>query len=116
MTINTPDAVPASLGRLDQYLTQALILAADLRGSTACQLAEAQTVAWVLAAENHALWCVDVPDLDALDLRGCIAAALREVQDWDLLLAAGYPEVSRLCVLLADVHRALAAPNTAGRG
>ena len=31
MTINTPDAVPASLARLDQYLTQALILAADLR-------------------------------------------------------------------------------------
>lgn len=116
MTITTPDAVPASLSRLDQLLTQAVILDADHWDETAHQLGEAQLIAWVLAAEHFALLTVEVPGLASLDLPGCVAAALREVQDWDLLLAAGYPDVTKLRILLADVHCALNAAGAGGRG
>jgi len=115
MTITTPAAVPGSLSRLDQLLTRAVVLDADHWDDTACRLGEAQTTAWVLAAEHSALQIVDVPGLSSLDLPGCVAAALHEVQDWDLHLAAGYPDLTRLRVLLADVHRTLAT-GTRGRG
>ena len=110
MTITTPAAVPASLSRLDQFLTRAVILDAAHFDDTAQQLGEAQLIGWVLAAEHLALLTVDVPGLDALDLPGCVAAALREVGDWDLALAARYPDLTRLRVLLADVHHALTDP------
>lgn len=113
MTITTPAAVPASLSRLDQFLTRAVALDADHWDHTAQLLGEAQLIAWVLAAEQSALLSVEVPGLTRLDLPGCVAAALGEVQDWDLQLAAGYPDLARLWALLTDVHRALA---TTGRG
>lgn len=116
MTITTPEAVPASLSRLDQLLTRAVILDANHWDEAAHQLGEAQLIAWVLAAEHFALHSVEVPGLASLDLPGCVAAALSEVQGWDLLLAAGYPDVTKLRILLSDVHRALNAAGAGGRG
>jgi len=50
-----------------------------------------------------------------MSLRNCIDQALREVQSWDLSLAADLPDLARLRVLLSDIRRDLDVVS-AGRG
>jgi len=102
-----------SIGRVDLLLGRATVLSAVWFDETAAAIQEAMGLALYLAAAHPSEGPVEVPGLDSLDLLGCVGAALREVQSWDLLLAAELPGMGRLEVLLSDVRRALA---TAGRG
>jgi hypothetical protein len=108
MTTHTPTEAWAPLNRLDQLLTRALILAADRWDDTAALIAHAHAIARVLAAEHDAP-PIEVPGLAELDLPGCVAVALREAQGWVVVRAGSLADLTKLRVLLADVHRALAA-------
>lgn len=102
-----------SIGRVDLLLGRATALTAVWFDETAAAIQEAMGLALYLTAAHPGQTPVEVPGLASLDVEGCVDAALREVQSWDLLLAADLPGMGRLEVLLSDVRRALAA---GGRG
>ena len=102
-----------SIGRVDLLLGRAAALSAVWFDETAAAIQEAMGLALYLAAAHPCSSPIAVPGLEGLDVPGCVDAALREVQSWDLLLAGDLPGMGRLEVLLSDVRRALA---TAGRG
>jgi len=66
-----------------------------------------------MAATHPSSQPVDVPELTRLTALESVENALREVQTWDLALAADLPDLARLRVLLADVRREL--DSTLGR-
>ena len=55
---------------------------------------------------------LEIPGLASMSLADCIDQALREVQSWDLTLAADLPDLARLRVLLSDVRRDLDVVST----
>ena len=83
------------------------MLTADRFDDVAAMIQEAMGIAMLMAATHATNRPVDVLGLALLDARACIGQALREVQSWDLTLAADLPDLARLRVLLADVRREL---------
>lgn len=100
--------IPAeSIGKFDLLLGHATMLTADRFDDVAAMIQEAMGIAMLMAATHPTNRPVDVLGLAHLDARACIEQARREVQSWDLTLAADLPDLARLRVLLADVRREL---------
>ena len=97
--------IPAeSIATVDLLLGHATMLTADRFDDVATRIQEAMGIALLMAATHQSGRPVDVPGLTRLDALACIEQALREVQSWDLALAADLPDLARLHVLLADVR------------
>jgi hypothetical protein len=91
-----------SIGRVDLLLGQATMLTADRWDEVACTVDEAMGIVLLMAAAHPSSRPVDVPGLARMSALDCVAQALREVQSWDLALAAALPDLARLRVLLSD--------------
>jgi len=68
---------------------------------------EAIGIVLLMAAAHPSSRPTDVPGLASMSVTDCVDQALREVQSWDLALAAALPDLARLRVLLTDVRRDL---------
>ena len=102
--------IPAeSIATVDLLLGHATMLTADRFDDVATRIQEAMGIALLMAAIHPSGRPVEVPGLAGLDALGCIEAALREVQSWDLALAVDLPDLGRLRVVLSDARRALLA-------
>lgn len=95
------------IAKVDLLLGQATMLTADRWDDVAAMIHEAMGIALLMAATHPSSRPVEVPGLARLSVIECIEHALREVQTWDLALAADLPDLARLRVLLADVRRGL---------
>lgn len=103
-----------SIARVDLVLGRATMLTAVWFDEVAAGIQEAMGIALFLAALHPSEAPVEVAGLDGLGVAECVDQALREVQSWDLLLAADLPGLARLEVALSDARRALtAAPGRA---
>jgi len=98
-----------SIAKVDLLLGQAIMLAPDDWDDVTADLHEAMGIALLMAAQHPTGEPVDRPDVSQRDVLGCVEQALREVQSWDLALAADLPDLARLRVLLTDVRRELVA-------
>jgi len=98
-----------SIAKVDLLLGQAIMLAPDDWDDVTADLHEAMGIALLMAAQHPTGEPVDLPDVNQRNVLGFVERALREVQSWDLALAAGLPDLARLRVLLADVRRELVA-------
>ena len=107
--------VRESIGRVDLLLGQATMLTAVRWDEVAGMVQEAMGIVLLLAATRPSSQPVDIPGLASMSLGDCIDEALREVQSWDLSLAADLPDLARLSVLLSDIRRDLDVVS-AGRG
>ena len=96
-----------SIAKVDLLLGQAIRLAPDDWDDVAADLHEAMGIALLMAAQHPTGEPVDRPDVSQRDVLGCVEQALREVQSWDLALAADLPDLARLRVLLTDIRRDL---------
>jgi len=96
-----------SIGKVDLLLGQARMLTADRWDEVAGMIQEAMGIVLLMAAAHPSSRPVDVPGLASMDAMDCVDQALREVQSWDLALAAAVPDLARLRVLLTDVRRDL---------
>ena len=94
-----------SIAKVDLLLGQATMLNADRWDDLAAMIHEAMGISLLMAATHLSSRPVDVPGLTRLTALECVEHALREVQTWDLVLAAELPDLARLRVLLADVRR-----------
>jgi len=104
-----------SIGEVDLLLGQATMLAADRWDDAAGMIQEAMGIVLLMAAAHPSSRPVDVPELASMSVTDCVDQALREVQSWDLALAAAVPDLARLRVLLTDVRTDLNA-TSARRG
>ena len=112
----TEHDIPAeSIGRVDLLLGRATALTAVRWDAVAPLIHEAMGIALVMAATYPSDVPVSVAGLDGLGELECVARALREVQSWELGLAADLLDLARLRVVLSDARRALLA-DPAGRG
>jgi hypothetical protein len=93
-----------SIGKVDFLLGQATMLAVDRWDEVAGMIQEAMGIVLLMAAAYPSSRRVDVPGLAGMSARDCVDRALREVQSWDLALAAAVPDLARLRVLLTDVR------------
>ena len=96
-----------SIGKVDFLLGQATMLAVDRWDEVAGMIQEAMGIVLLMAAAYPSSRRVDVPGLAGMSARDFVDRALREVQSWDLALAAAVPDLARLRVLLSDVRRDL---------
>ena len=96
-----------SIGKVDLLLGQATVLTADRWDEVAGIIQEAMGIVLLMAAAHPSGRPVDVPGLASMCTMDCVDQALREVQSWDLALAADLPDLARLRVLLTDVRRDL---------
>jgi hypothetical protein len=101
-----------SINRVDLLLGQATLLTAVRWDEFAGMVQEAMGIVLVMAATRPSSQPLEFPGLATLSLRDCIDQALREVQSWDLTLAADLPDLARLRVLLSDVRRDLDVVST----
>ena len=104
-----------SIGKVDLLLGQATMLTADRWDEVAGMIQEAMGIVLLMAAAHPSSRPVDVPGLASMSAMDCVDLSLREVQSWDLALAAAVPDLARLRVLLTDVRRDLNA-TAAGQG
>ena len=104
-----------SINRIDVLLGRATMLIAVGWDELACMVQEAMGIVLLMAATRPSGEPLEIPGLASMSLRACIDQALREVQSWDLTLAADLPDLARLRVLLGDIRRDLAVVS-AGRG
>ena len=104
-----------SINRIDLLLGQATMLTAVRWDEIAGMVQEAMGIVLLMAATHPSSLPVEVPGLSTMSLRDCIDQALREVQSWDLTLAADLPDLARLRVLLSDLRRDLDVVSV-GRG
>ena len=65
---------------------------------------EAMGIVLLMVAAHPSSRPVDVSGLARMSALDCVAQALREVQSWDLALAAALPDLARLRVLLSDAR------------
>jgi hypothetical protein len=93
-----------SIGKVDLLLGRATMLTADRWDEVAGMIQEAMGVVLLMAAAHRFSQPVDVPGLASMSAMDCVDQALREVQSWDLALAAAFPDLARLRVLLTDVR------------
>ena len=93
-----------SFGKVDLLLEQATLLTADRWDEAASMIQEAMGIVLLLAAGHPSSRPADVPGLASMSAMDCVDQALREVQSWDLALAAALPDLARLRVLLTDVR------------
>jgi hypothetical protein len=93
-----------SIGRVDLLLGQATVLTADRWDETASMVNEAMGIVLLMAAAHPWSRSVDIPGLSLMSALECVGQALREVQSWDLALAAALPDLARLRVLLSDAR------------
>ncbi|MBK8463501.1 MAG: hypothetical protein IPL36_10835 [Nigerium sp.] len=107
--MNAPHPPATSIGRVDLLLGHATMLTADRWDDVAGMIQEAMGIALLLAATHPASPPARVTDLAGLGVRACIEQAWAEVQRWDLALAADFPDMARLRVLLTDLRHRLAA-------
>ena len=98
-----------SIAKVDLLLGKAILLGTDDWNDTTANLHEAMGIALLMAAQHPTGEPVDLPDVNQRNVLGCVEQALREVQSWDLALAADLPDLARLRVLLTDVRRAVVA-------
>jgi len=96
-----------SIGKVDLLLGQATMVTADRWDEVAGMIQESMGIVLLMAAAHPSSRPVDVPGLASMSVTDCVDQALREVQSWDLALAAGLPDLARLRVLLTDVRRDL---------
>jgi len=96
-----------SIGKVDLLLGQATMLTADRWGEVAGMIQEAMGIMLLMAAAHPSSRPADVPGLASMSAMDCVDQALREVQSWDLTLAAALPDLARLRVLLTDARRDL---------
>ena len=96
-----------SIAKVDLLLGKAIMLGPDDWSDTTAHLHEAMGIALLMAAQHPTGEPVDPPEPDQLSVLGCVEEALREVQSWDLALAADLPDLARLRVLLTDARRDL---------
>ena len=101
-----------SVGRVDLLLGQATMLTAVRWDEIAGLVQEAMGIVLLMAATRPSSQPLEIPGLATMSLRDCVDQALREVQSWDLTLAADLPDLARLRVLLSDVRRALGIVST----
>ena len=80
---------------------------ADRWGEVAGMIQEAMGIMLLMAAAHPSSRPADVPGLASMSAMDCVDQALREVQSWDLALAAALPDLARLRVVLTDVRRDL---------
>ena len=104
-----------SIGKVDLLLGQATMLTADRWDDVVGMIQEAMGIVLLMAAAHPSSRPVDVPGLASMSAMDCVDQALREVQSWDLALAAALPDLARLRVLLTDVRTDLNA-TSARRG
>ena len=93
-----------SIGKVDLLLGQATMLTADRWDDVVGMIQEAMGIVLLMAAAHPSSRPVDVPGLASMSAMDCVDQALREVQSWDLALAAALPDLARLRVLLTDVR------------
>ena len=96
-----------SIGKVDLLLGQATMLATDRWDEVAGMIQEAIGIVLLMAAAHPSSRPTDVPGRPSMSVTDCVDQALREVQSWDLALAAALPDLARLRVLLTDVKRDL---------
>lgn len=101
-----------SINRIDVLLGQATMLTAVRWDEVAGMVQEAMGIVLLMAATRPSSQPLEIPRPATLSLRDCINQALREVQSWDLSLAADLPDLARLRVLLSDVRRDLDVVST----
>jgi len=104
-----------SISRIDLWLGQATMLTADSWDEIAGMVQEAMGIVLLMAATRPSSQPLEIPGLASMSLRDCLDQALREVQSWDLTLAADLPDLARLRILLSDIRRGLDVVS-AGRG
>ena len=104
--------VKESIGRIDLLLGQATMLTAVRWDEFAGMVQEAMGIVLLMAATRPSSQPLEIPGLATMSLRDCIDQALREVQSWDLTLAADLPDPARLRVLLSDIRRDLNVVST----
>jgi hypothetical protein len=93
-----------SIEKVDLLLGRATMLTADRWDEVAGMIQEAMGIVLLMAAAHPSRRPVDVPGLASMSATDCVDQALREVQSWDLALAAAVPDLARLRVLLTDVR------------
>jgi hypothetical protein len=93
-----------SIGEVDLLLGRAMMLAADRWDEVAGMIHEAMGIVLLMAAAHPSSRPVDVPGLANMNATDCVDQAWREVQSWDLALAATLPDLARLRVLLTDLR------------
>ena len=98
-----------SIAKVDLLLGKAIMLGTDDWDDATAHLHEAMGIALLMAAQHSTGEPVDLPEPHQLSVLGCVEDALREVQSWDLALAADLPDLARLRVLLTDIRRDLLA-------
>ena len=101
-----------SIGRVDLLVGQATMLTADRWDESAGLIQEAMGIVLLMAATHPSSRPTDVPGLARMSAKDCVDHALREVQSWDLSLAADLPDLARLRVLLSDLRRDLDVVST----
>jgi hypothetical protein len=101
-----------SINRIDLLLGQATMLTAVGWDEIAGMVQEAMGIVLLMAATRPSSQPWEIPGLATLGLRDCIDQALREVQSWDLSVAADLPDLARLRVLLSDIRRGLDVVST----
>ena len=101
-----------SIGKVDLLLGRATLLTADRWDEVAGMVQEAMGIVLLMAAARPSSQLLEIPGLASMSLRDCIDQALREVQSWDLSLAADLPDLARLRVLLSDIRRDLDVVST----
>ena len=98
-----------SIGTVDLLLGRATMLTADRWDDVAALIQEAMGIVLLMAAAHPSGRPTDVAGLTRMNATDCVEQALREVQSWDLALAAALPDLARLRVVLTDVRRGLDA-------
>jgi hypothetical protein len=101
-----------SINRIDLLLGQATMLSAVRWDEFAGMVQEAMGIVLLMAAIRPSSQPLDIPGLASISLRECIDLALREVQSWDLSLAADLPDLARLRVRVSDARRDLDVVST----
>jgi len=105
---------PASVGKVDLLLGQAAMEATRRPGGATADFFEAMGIALLMAAQYPTQESRMVPGLAQMKPGECVAAALVEMEDWDLGWALELPDMARLRVLLTDLHRDLAGAASEG--
>lgn len=108
--VTSPAAAAASIHVLDQLLSTAMVQVSDRWDEASSLIAECIGITMELSAEHAVAQPAVVPSVSATSAAECVAAALREIQRWDLELVPDYPDISRLRATLVEAHRLLTTP------